>query len=202
MNTNECSRDQCQKPVERAGRCFAHYMQDRRKEGKGPCSVDQCTRSASTAGMCDMHYQRVLKTGEPGEADARWRLTDPGSPTKVCTMCKVEKPKEAFFVQSRSRDGRQSWCAACTRIANFANKYEMDFGTVQEFVQQHDHCLICDSEDDLVIDHCHDTNALRGVLCRKCNTGIGMFSHDPRLLRKAADWLGLTMGIDVTATAS
>lgn len=53
-------------------------------------------------------------------------------------------------------------------------------------------CRICKvRSNDLVVDHDHDTNEIRGLLCRLCNIGIGYFKvkDDPRRLRAAADFL-------------
>lgn len=38
----------------------------------------------------------------------------------------------------------------------------------------------------LAVDHCHDTNKVRGLLCTNCNIGIGNLKHDPILIRAAA----------------
>lgn len=39
------------------------------------------------------------------------------------------------------------------------------------------------------IDHCHDSGAVRGILCSPCNIGIGQLRDDPSLLRKALAYL-------------
>ena len=51
-----------------------------------------------------------------------------------------------------------------------------------------DTCEICGkpSRDP---DHCHRTKIYRGPLCRSCNTGIGSFDDNIRLLRSAIEYL-------------
>jgi hypothetical protein len=58
-------------------------------------------------------------------------------------------------------------------------------------VQQGGVCAICrkPSEHRLCVDHCHLTRRVRGLLCRKCNLGIGYFDDDPRLLRAAVPYV-------------
>jgi hypothetical protein len=50
-------------------------------------------------------------------------------------------------------------------------------------------CAICRLELKLSIDHCHRTNRVRGLLCKNCNTALGMLKDSPQLLRAAADYL-------------
>lgn len=39
------------------------------------------------------------------------------------------------------------------------------------------------------VDHDHATNEIRGLLCSRCNCGIGMFRDDPELLLEAVRYL-------------
>ena len=53
-------------------------------------------------------------------------------------------------------------------------------------------CAICGSLKkgrNHSLDPCHKTNKLRGILCSKCNTGIGMFDDDTDRMRAAIAYL-------------
>jgi hypothetical protein len=61
-------------------------------------------------------------------------------------------------------------------------------------------CAICGkpSEETLCVDHCHATGIIRGLLCRKCNTGLGCYEDDPATMITSLAYLG---GARVTAPA-
>ena len=53
-------------------------------------------------------------------------------------------------------------------------------------------CAICLRSlpgEALVVDHCHVTKKIRGVLCYRCNTGLGLFADDPAILTNAVTYL-------------
>lgn len=53
-------------------------------------------------------------------------------------------------------------------------------------------CAICEQGNGLrrlCVDHCHETGAVRGLLCTGCNSAIGKLDDNPNLLRKAASYL-------------
>lgn len=69
--------------------------------------------------------------------------------------------------------------------------------SVQEFdamlAEQNGVCAICHksckSGRRLSVDHCHQTNQNRGLLCKACNIGLGSFRDDVNALERAVAYL-------------
>ena len=59
---------------------------------------------------------------------------------------------------------------------------------------QNNSCSICKKHKDeftyhLVVDHCHTTGKIRGLLCKKCNLGIGHLNDDITILENSIEYL-------------
>lgn len=77
-------------------------------------------------------------------------------------------------------------------------KYNLTVDQYNEMLlSQNGMCKICgltektiDGKTGLIktlsVDHCHDTNKVRGLLCNNCNQGLGKFYHNSKFLHKAA----------------
>lgn len=53
-------------------------------------------------------------------------------------------------------------------------------------------CFICQTmfpPSKLQIDHCHETGIARGLLCRNCNLGLGLFKDNKKILGRAIFYL-------------
>ena len=114
----------------------------------------------------------------------------------TCTRCKVVKPAtpEAFPLHNGKKNGLDSWCRACRatyRSENCRGRHRdvisnEDLISLKTTTTQ---CVICGSEEKLVVDHDHVTGQVRGMLCNHCNRGLGHFRDDPLLLEFAAQYL-------------
>jgi len=67
-----------------------------------------------------------------------------------------------------------------------------------KLAEQDGRCAVCGAVPDpngvkaaarLHVDHDHETGVNRGLLCHRCNPGVGYFRDDPDLLRKAAEYI-------------
>lgn len=128
-----------------------------------------------------------------------------GKPTVRCADCRRLR-------RDRSRASRASRGPAGTRADNLWQKYRI---TPEEYdalrsAQEH-RCRICGVHENditgvargrprldgtppaeafrLVVDHCHRTGQVRGLLCVACNAMIGQARDRPEVLRAAAAYL-------------
>ena len=63
---------------------------------------------------------------------------------------------------------------------------------VSQYGEQCQICGRCDGDDNgakLAVDHCHKTGKIRGLLCNRCNRGIGFLQDDVNLLQQAIEYL-------------
>ena len=54
---------------------------------------------------------------------------------------------------------------------------------------QDDRCAICSRKARLVVDHCHASGEVRGLLCDPCNAGLGLFKDRPDHLAAAIEYI-------------
>lgn len=57
---------------------------------------------------------------------------------------------------------------------------------------QQGRCKICEEPRPLVVDHCHANGQVRGLLCQTCNTALGKFQDNVRILLRAIRYLDET----------
>ena len=87
-------------------------------------------------------------------------------------------------------DGRPSWSKSARRRRSFERRYGISLEVRDEMAEaQGGRCLICKRKVRLCVDHDHESGVVRGLLCYRCNVGLGYFKEDPKLLRKAIRYL-------------
>lgn len=125
---------------------------------------------------------------------------------KECRVCKEEKPLTEFSRQKGNRGGFDHCCKPCKATYKRDRQHKWVYKLSSEQyenlkAEQDNRCILCgaDPTEGLHIDHDHDTKQVRGLLCRQCNLGLGMFKDNPELLRLAAAYV--ESGTDATNIA-
>ena len=104
-----------------------------------------------------------------------------------CWSCKSWKRVDDFVSDGSRSTGRASRCRPCASDAATASRYGLSVEEVE--VLRSTGCSICGRSENLVIDHDHETERVRGALCNRCNVGLGLFLDNADLLRSALAYL-------------
>ncbi|OKH95426.1 endonuclease VII domain-containing protein [Streptomyces uncialis] len=122
-------------------------------------------------------------------------MTEPRKGYRSCTRC--GKTRQERFYTPRGRVC--STCRTAARRASSRNaRLVATYGISSEdyaviFAHQGGRCAICREtrSRNLAVDHCHRTEAIRGLLCQRCNGHLlARGARDrPEVLRRAAEYL-------------
>ena len=115
------------------------------------------------------------------------------------------------YVRAVAREARMAHREANPEIKKkqvqspeYAKEYHLrrTYGISREILeeilaQQEVKCAICQNEltiggrlpTSMVVDHCHSTEKVRGLLCRSCNGGLGFFKDSTLNLARARQYL-------------
>ena len=138
---------------------------------------------------------------------------------KNCGSCGELKSVNDYHKNSKTKDGLQSRCKSCNLLSvkswqkNNPEKHKNIWERATSHRSKHTvrsrrydihpddllkllvdsggFCDICGESDKkgLVVDHCHRTNVVRGIICENCNRGLGMFKDSTFNLLNAVGYL-------------
>lgn len=171
---------------------------------------------------CALHYTRWKRHGDPLVTknpnlyrstvciECGVDLPSVHQARKRCETCVVvvkrrrwreeyhRQPKEQILARMRAyREANPEKLDQQARKWYLRKMYGISVEDYDELVaKQKGLCLICEQLDTsgkrLAVDHHHDTGLVRGLLCARCNLGLGYFTDDPERLRRAAAYLEAT----------
>lgn len=113
-----------------------------------------------------------------------------------CYNCrkKISKAKRATNSHKQNRKLTRKRYARKERDYLLKSRYGItadQFDAI--FLSQNNTCALCTSDKsdgkNFVVDHCHKTGNIRGILCSYCNRALGMFKDDPETLKQAIRYL-------------
>jgi hypothetical protein len=121
------------------------------------------------------------------------------SSTQVCTKCKIDKDLDSYHADRRTGNRKRNVCIDCRQSQRQVTNIST-FEYAKLLVEQNNACAICGVEAtelkrELSVDHNHETNKIRGLLCHHCNIGLGNFRDSTTLLSVAIEYLERTNGV-------
>lgn len=147
--------------------------------------------------------KRCPKCGVTKPRDSFWKKSSKGGLYFCCKSCAGQKAKEW-----RNKPGNKEAIALRTKAWMVANRTKIqgnqrryNTGVSKELFSvivalNNGKCGICakpldfsPSHKRVHADHCHSTGAPRGVLCARCNVGLGLLGDNVESIRRALEYL-------------
>ena len=182
---------------------------------KMKCLVDYCVEVERTKGYCGRHYTSLWRNGSAVVVDVVAFPTSPNLNIKFCTKCLNPKPLDSFHIRERGGKSRvDGACKQCisgqtvdyrknrqpvevtqklrrsSAISKAKKNYGEDALEIQERILSGEGCEVCGGyTKKMAIDHCHDSGLVRGLLCSKCNTALGLADDSIERLQAMISYL-------------
>lgn len=102
------------------------------------------------------------------------------------SRARTRAQQKEYYERSKNSDRRRDYELRRTCGITLALYNEM-------LEKQGGRCAICGCDPTkngqrLAVDHCHEQGHIRGLLCTRCNLGIGYFDDDPQRSAAAAEY--------------
>lgn len=109
----------------------------------------------------------------------------------ICPSCEKRPARMGNVCCSQCLDDKK-----LTQKFGTAGPYRQLYAEM--FEKQKGLCGICgQAMKRPVLDHCHNSMEVRGLLCGSCNIGLGQFKDNPFFLKAALNYLENNAGIGV-----
>lgn len=125
---------------------------------------------------------------------------------QICGRCHQTKPTSAFYNKQSEHNGLSRWCGECHRVYQRAHRAGAN-ERERLYQQQEGLCAICRQPETAVHVRGHYTRRvkrlsldigtngeIRGLLCGRCNSALGLFEDDPVRIRRAVEYV-LHLGV-------
>jgi hypothetical protein len=111
---------------------------------------------------------------------------------KAASYAAAYRKANKVALDSYDRDRKEE-----QRVARLRRKYNLSIADFDSMLaSQNGLCAICGTDKPpgrhgrWNVDHCHTTGKVRGLLCNRCNAGLGQFNDSPQRLLAAIQYLG------------
>lgn len=164
------------------GLCFKCYQEKFNPKAKrATCHTG---RLAHAKGLCRSCYDRSLKNDRPDYAE---RQAENSRKWHDLNKDRVKTTQREYVSQGRVKT-RLRVRDREARLAAFGLTLEDE---IRLLTQQNNRCPICGTKPkrQFDIDHNHETGLFRGLICHRCNKGLGLLGDTVEGVQNALNYL-------------
>ena len=185
-----CSIEECEDDTSSRGMCVKHYTRWLR-HGDPFITL----RQPPQVNVAEKRCPRCRDT-KPID---QFGIRPNGKPRGYCIDCHDRYYQEYVATdhgRQRANAAKKTWTDEKSRDYLLHYKYGINQADYDRMlIEQNGSCAICRTTKSgsrlkvFCVDHCHNTDKVRGLLCTHCNMAIGQMNDDADRLRSAAAYL-------------